>query len=59
MQLTAFHSSGLEWTKIDKIDTFCVLFAHKTQNKTQSTTTYRLLAGGNLATNVCRVLKPS
>jgi hypothetical protein len=46
------HSSGLGWTKIDKINTTGVLLAHKTPNKTPVNTIYRLLDVGNLATNV-------
>ena len=37
-------------TKIDKIKRPLFYCAHKTENKTQSTTIYRLLGGGNLAT---------
>jgi hypothetical protein len=42
------HSSGLEWTKIDKINTVVL----NSGRLAPINTIYRLLVGGSLATNV-------
>jgi hypothetical protein len=51
------HSSGLEWTKIEKINTVVLNSGRLAPRLAPINTIYRLLVGGSLATNVGSILK--